>query len=128
MSRFPNPLQRAFRIIAFDWDGTAVVDRRSSALAVRAAIETLLERGVAIVVVTGTNFPNIDRQLCAAIEGPHKRRLYVASNRGSEVYGFDERSRPVVLWRRTATPDEEKLLTEVAEEVRARIAAATGLD
>ncbi len=111
-------LVRRFKIVAFDWDGTAVMSRHEDAAPVRELLETLLHFGVLIVVITGTNFPNIDRQLSAAVQGPHKRRLYISTNRGSEVYGFDEQARPVLLCRRTATTRENRLLTEIADAVR----------
>jgi hypothetical protein len=58
-------LQRPFTIVAFDWDGTAVMSRQEDAGPVRALIQRLLDLGIAIVI-TGANFPNIDRQLSAA--------------------------------------------------------------
>ncbi|MHB1132834.1 MAG: glycosyl hydrolase family 65 protein [Chloroflexota bacterium] len=120
-------LSRPFKIIAFDWDGTAVVDRHADALPVRNIIERLLELGVYIVVVTGTNFQNVDRQLSSAIHGPHKRRLFILTNRGSEVYGFADDSHPALLWQRVASPVEEQKLTEIADAVRDTVAARTGL-
>src|SRR3990170_7844939 len=102
----PPALARPFRIVAFDWDGTAVTSRQEDASPLRELLGRLLQSGVPIVVITGTNFPNIDRQLSAAIQGPHKRHLYISANRGSEVYGFDAQSRPVALRQRAATTEE----------------------
>src|SRR5262245_53798558 len=99
----PPELCQPFRIIAFDWDGTAVAGRREDAGPLRRQLERLLRLGVSIAVLTGTNFPTIDRQLAAAVRGPHQRRLFVLTNRGSEVYGFDHASRPLLLWNRAAT-------------------------
>lgn len=124
----PAALLRPFRIVAFDWDGTAVMSRGKDASPVRELLGRLLELGVYVVVITGTSFPNVDRQLSAAMLGPHKQRLYVSTNRGSEVYGFDAESRPVPLWRREATPDENRLLTEVTDAGRDSIVARTGLE
>lgn len=124
----PTVLNRPFSIVAFDWDGTAVVNRRADATIVRDQIERLLKLGVYVVVITGTNFGNVDRQLSASIHGPHKQRLFVCTNRGSEVYGFDAQSRPALLWKRVATPEEEQLLTEIAETVERSVEERTGLD
>lgn len=120
-------LGRSFRAVIFDWDGTAVANRREDASAVRGRLERLLRFGTIIAVVTGTNFGNIDRQLCSEMRGAWKQRLYVCANRGSEVYGFDADSRPVLLWSRQASPAEEGLLTEAAERTRRRI-ERSGLD
>lgn len=125
---FPPALLRPFRLIAFDWDGTAVVDRRADATAVRTVIDRLLRQGVLIAVITGTKFENVDRQLSSKIHGPHKQRLFILTNRGSEVWGFDAAGRRVSLWRRVATPEEERRLTATADAVRAALVARTGLD
>jgi trehalose/maltose hydrolase-like predicted phosphorylase len=127
VSKLPAAFGHPFRIIAFDWDGTAVAHRAEDTSTVRARIERLLRAGVDIVVITGTNFPNIDRQLGAAIRGPHKQKLFVAANRGSEVYGYDERSAPALVVERRATAEEDRLLDEVAESVRQELVRRTAL-
>ncbi len=118
LAAFPQAAQHLFRIIAFDWDGTAVSDRRADAAPVAAALEELLELEVFIVIVTGTNFGNIDRQVCSLINSPHKRRLHVCTNRGSEVYGFDEGGSPMLIYHKEATPHENELLDRIATAVR----------
>lgn len=121
-------LLRPYRVIAFDWDGTAVASRSEDASPVRDVIERLLRAGVYIVVITGTNFQNIDRQLTSHLCGPAKQKLFVAANRGSEVFGFDVYGRPTICWRRVATPEEDRLLTEIADAVRDELKARTGLE
>jgi hydroxymethylpyrimidine pyrophosphatase-like HAD family hydrolase len=111
-------LRRSFRIIAFDWDGTAVKDRSADARPIAGPIEQLLKLEIAIVVITGTNFKNVDRQFSSLITGRHKRNLYVLTNRGSEVYGFDENSHPALIQRREASDKENLLLTKVAHAAR----------
>jgi hydroxymethylpyrimidine pyrophosphatase-like HAD family hydrolase len=118
---------RPFKIIAFDWDGTAVMSRREDTVQLREALERLLRLGVCSIIITGTNFANIDQQLLATMQRPYKRHLYVSTNRGSEVYGFDAQSRPVLLWQRVATLDENRLLTEIADAVCEAVVARTGL-
>ena len=122
------PLDRRFRLIAFDWDGTAVANRTEDATAVRGPIERLLRSGVPIVVISGTNLRNIDDQFSRTIRGRYKHNLYLATNRGSEVFGFDEKFEPVLLWKRTATADEERALTEIADAVRDDLVSRTGLE
>jgi len=124
----PPVLDRRFDLLAFDWDGTAVADRREDASRVRALIEALLRREAVVAVITGTSLANIERQLAGDMVGAHKRRLYILTNRGSEVFGHDDASRSVLLWRRTATPREDRLLTQVAEAVRDELARRTGLE
>jgi len=122
------PVDRCFRIIAFDWDGTAVMSRAEDTTPVRGPLERLLRLGVLAVIITGTNLRNIDGQLSHAIKGRHKENLYLATNRGSEVYGFDEKRELKLLWKRTATAQEERVLTEIADAVRDHVVSRTGLD
>ncbi len=110
-----------FKLIAFDWDGTAVENRAADASQVARKIERLLELGVVIVVITGTNIRNIDRQFARLISTPHKGRLFICTDRGSEVYGFGRSGEPRLLDSRRATPAEERLLDHVAEEAARRL-------
>ena len=121
-------LDRRFRAMVFDWDGTAVVDRRENAEALVTVAEALLEHGVWLVVVTGTNYGHVDEQFCRFV-APHRRqRLVVCTNRGSEVYGFDHRGTPVRRFLRVATPAEDRALSVIAEGVRDEIQRQTGLE
>jgi hypothetical protein len=123
-----DPLQQPFRAIIFDWDGTAVVDRAEDATPLACVLERLLRQRVCIVVVTGTHFGHVARQLCRLIRPRLRRRVLVCTNRGSEVYGFTLSGEPLRRWLRTATPAEEQALTATAEAVQAAIVARTGLD
>ncbi len=120
---FPAIKKNPYKIIAFDWDGTAVENRYVDAAPVARVLEELMKFGVYIVIITGTNFGNIDRQFCSLITGPHKQNLFVCTDRGSEVTGFDEKSEPVTLYKRVATEKENALLDSVAEAVKHDIEA-----
>ncbi|HYM51776.1 MAG TPA: glycosyl hydrolase family 65 protein [Candidatus Limnocylindrales bacterium] len=115
---FPD---RTFEALIFDWDGTAVPDRRSDASRVRARVEALSRAGVHVAVVSGTQVGNIDGQLRARPMGPG--RLYLCLNRGSEVFAVDHQQ-PQLVWRRSATPDEEACLDRAAVITASRLAAA----
>jgi trehalose/maltose hydrolase-like predicted phosphorylase len=114
---------RTFEAIIFDWDGTAVPDRTADAEPVRLRVEALSRAGVDVTVVSGTSVDNIDGQLRARPTGPG--RLYLCLNRGSEVFAVDEHG-PQLVWRRTATPEEDAKLDRAAASTIARL-AATGL-
>ncbi len=103
-------IERPFKVVAFTWDGTTRLAHR--------ALERLLSRGVAVVVVSDVSLAEASSQLGPALAGPHLGPLFVAANRGAEVYGFDGRPRPLALWRRVATPEEERRLGDVASALR----------
>lgn len=115
---FPKIKKHPYKIIAFDWDGTAVENRYVDARPVIDILEELLKFGVYVVVITGTNFGNIDRQFSSHITGPHKKNLFICTDRGSEVNGFSEQSELVPLFKRVATDEENELLDRVAEAVK----------
>ena len=112
------PLDRRFRLIAFDWDDVVLANRPEDAAPVRGPIDRLLRCGVLVVVIAATHIRDIDGQLSRSIRGGHKRNLYLATERGAEVYGFDERFEPELLWARPAGTDEPRAPTAVEDAVR----------
>lgn len=114
----PPPLDRRFEAVVFDWDGTAVPDRRADASAVRALVEACCAAGLDLVVVSGTHVANIDGQLSARPEGPGVLRL--ALNRGSEVFVVDAHG-VRLLERREATGEEDAALDRAAELATQRL-------
>ena len=104
-------VDRRFEAIMFDWDGTAVPDRRSDAGDLRILIESLCANGMDLCVVTGTHVQNVDDQLRARPRGPG--RLLFAVNRGSELYEIDGDG-PRLLHRRQASDAENDALDRAA--------------
>ncbi|HSC92942.1 MAG TPA: glycosyl hydrolase family 65 protein [Gaiellaceae bacterium] len=115
----PPALQRRFEAVVFDWDGTAVADRRAPAGALRRLLERLSAAGLDLVVVTGTNLANVDGQLRARPTGPGRLRLCL--NRGSEVFEVLPDG-PHALERRTASAEEDAALSHAAGLAAARLA------
>lgn len=124
----PPTLDRAFRILAFDWDGTAVPNRREPTDALRARTERLAARGVWCVVITGTHFGNIDRQYFQALSPAAKQRHLACTNRGAEVFGFARDGAPVVRERREATEAENRAMDAVALAIQAELRERYGLE
>ncbi len=120
-------LAHPFRFIVFDWDGTAVESRASDASRVSALLDGVLGLGARAAVVTGTKLEHVANQLGDRIAVPNRSRLFVATNRGSEVYGFDRRGAAFSLSRREATAEENRLLDAIAEEVVSRLVRLTSL-
>lgn len=127
VAEFPT-LARQFRMIIFDWDGTAVTNRLEDASALAHLAEPLLADGCWLIVVTGTSFDHIAKQFSTRISPDCRRRLVVCANRGSEVFGFDERGETVIRFRRAATPEDDRALTAIAEAVRDELIQTTHLD
>ena len=95
----------------FDWDGTAVPDRRADARPLKEVVEALCAAGVDVAIVSGTHLENVDGQLAARPGGPG--RLHLLLNRGSEAFEVLQRG-PVLRLRRSASPSEDASLNRAA--------------
>jgi trehalose/maltose hydrolase-like predicted phosphorylase/hydroxymethylpyrimidine pyrophosphatase-like HAD family hydrolase len=115
----------AFRLVVFDWDGTAVTDRQEDARPLREAMLAAADKGVTFVIVTGTSITNVARQLAFAEHPPAAGQVYALTNRGSEAFAFDERGQPTLLWRRESTTDESRRLDAIAAGVKAALETRT---
>jgi hypothetical protein len=107
----PRPPDRRFEAIMFDWDGTAVPDRRADASALRELVETLCGLGCHLVITSGTHLENVSDQLRARPTGPG--RLLIDSNRGSELWEIAPDG-PVLLKRRETRTGEDEALDRAA--------------
>lgn len=114
MNKLSKKLNKKFKAIIFDWDGTAVKNRNVPVDDLLPRLETLLEKNVKLIIITGTNFDNVDVQFCQKVKPELKKNLYVCVNRGSEVYGFNKNGKIEVLHKRTATPEENKVMDEIS--------------
>jgi trehalose/maltose hydrolase-like predicted phosphorylase len=127
-SQLPAALNRPFRALVFDWDGTAVENRHVDATELCQLSEEAVDQHIWMVVVTGTNFGNIDRQFTSHVAPERRHHIIVCANRGSEVYGFDGEGQTVRRWLRVATPAENRALDAVAEGVAARLREQSHLE
>ena len=116
----PEPLARRFEAIVFDWDATAVPERRADAPRIRSLVEEASVRGLELAVVSGTHVGNVDGQLAARPTGPGG--LVLAVNCGSEAFLVD-RDGPHLAYQRTATADEDAALSRAAELTVEHLAA-----
>jgi trehalose/maltose hydrolase-like predicted phosphorylase len=119
---------RRYRLIAFDWDGTAVTSRAERPAALGEAMEALLGAGVTLTVITGTNAHNVSGQIAPLLSVAARQRLFLMVNRGSEVYAYDAGGELERLWLRTATPEEDAALDRIADGVRDRLKAQYGIE
>jgi kojibiose phosphorylase len=117
-----------YRLIAFDWDGTAVTDRREHPAELARAMQRLLDEGVLLVVITGTNADNVGGQIAPLLTPSALSRLYLMVNRGSEVYAHEPDGTRSLLWAREASSEENAALDHAADTVRDRLLAEHGVE
>ena len=117
-----------YRLIAFDWDATAVEGRPERPAELAAAMEELLTAGVTLAVITAANAKTVSGQLAPLLTPAARQRLHLMVNRGSEVYAYGADGELERLWLRTATAAEEAALDRVANGVRDHLAREHGLE
>lgn len=52
-------MQKKYKAVFFDWDGTAVFSRKAPADAAVEAMRPLLQRGVKLAIISGTTIENL---------------------------------------------------------------------
>lgn len=122
----PPVLGRPFRAVVFDWDGTAVADRAADTARVRARLAALVGEGVHVVVVTGTSFENVDRQLTRDLPADARSGIVLCTDRGSTLWGFEVDGRARQLAARRSTPEEDAALDAVADRIVAELGPRLG--
>jgi trehalose/maltose hydrolase-like predicted phosphorylase len=86
---WPPELCRKFRLLVFEWFGTAVEDRHRCATELAATMEGLLRSGMLLAVVADAPLGLLFEK-CLGLVAPEARRgLFVFSSRGSEVWSFE---------------------------------------
>ena len=119
---------RGYRVIAFDWDGTAVPSRQHPAHEAVKRVEVLCRHGIWCAVITGTNLDNINRQFFRFVSARAKARLLALMNRGSEAFGFGSKGEAILLHRRKATEEENAAMDEIAMGIRDWLRGEYGLE
>lgn len=119
---------RRFKMIVFDWDGTAVASRAHPADGILWRSEALLDRGVWLAAVTGTTFANLSSQFASRLSPSVRQRAVFCTNRGSEVCGFSADGRDALrLHARVATEAEDEAMDRAAQRIQHELHEQYGL-
>ncbi len=121
-------LRHRFKIVAFDWDGTAVKNRTAPVGDILPRLEALMALDVKIVIITGTHLGNPNKQFCSKVRPELKRNLFACVNRGAEVYGFNGAGEPVRIRGREASDEENRKMDRVSVELEKEFKEKYGLD
>ena len=97
---------KSYRAIFFDWDGTAVQNRSAPVDEAVAAMAPLLDRGVCLLIISGTTYGNIDGgRLHEHFTTTQLQNLFFGLGRGSYNYGFDASGHRIDVADPGVTPD-----------------------
>lgn len=114
-------MENRYKGIFFDWDGTAVLSRKAPVDEAIAAMKPLLQKGVELVIVSGTTIENIaGGKIESYFTLEELDHLYLGLGRGAYNYSF-ENGHPVVF--ENCIPEKEKLLKihEICFEIHSRL-------
>ena len=96
---------KRYKAVFLDWDGTAVVNRNAPVDEAVAAMAPLLEKGVRLLIVSGTTYKNLaGGTLHERFTVPQLQNLYLGLGRGSYNYGFNAEGRRVEVADPGVTP------------------------
>lgn len=102
-----HKIDKKYKAVFFDWDGTAVLSRKAPVDEAVAAMKPLLNRGVKLVIVSGTTIENIaGGEIEKYFSKEELENLYLGLGRGAFNYAFRE-GKPYVF--RNMLPDMECL-------------------
>ena len=83
---------KKYKAIFFDWDGTAVLSRKAPADEAVKAMKPLLQKGIRLVIVSGTTIENIAHGELETLFTPQElSNLYLGLGRGAYNYAFEDR-------------------------------------
>lgn len=100
-------MNKKYKAIFFDWDGTAVMSRKAPVTDAVAAMKPLLEKGVKLAIISGTTYENIAGGAIENYFTPKQLdNLYLGLGRGAYNYGFKE-GKPYVFSH--MIPEKESL-------------------
>lgn len=87
---------KRYQAIFFDWDGTAVLNRTAPVDKAVAAMAPLLDRGVCLLIISGTTYGNIaGGRLGGYFTAAQRKYLFLGLGRGSYNYGYNTQGQPV---------------------------------
>jgi hypothetical protein len=113
---------KSYKAIFFDWDGTAVYGRESPADAVVAYMAPLMDKGIYLLIISGTIYENIaGGRLHEAFTHEQLRYLYFGLARGAHNFGFTPEGEQRMLT--DPEPDRETLLAvhDTAYQIHRRL-------
>ncbi|MDO4324156.1 MAG: HAD hydrolase family protein [Lachnospiraceae bacterium] len=100
---------KKYKAIFFDWDGTAVLSRKAPADLAVAAMKPLLQKGIKLVIVSGTTIENIAQgRLEELFTKEELSNLYLGLGRGAYNYAFDDNGKACIF--HDEIPDKKTLL------------------
>ncbi len=101
-------MEKKYKAIFFDWDGTAVLSRKAPVDDAVAAMKPLLQKGIKLAIISGTTIENIaGGKIESYFTEKELENLYLGLGRGAYNYAF-ENGKPYIF--ENAIPEKKDLL------------------
>lgn len=118
-------LEHTFRLLVWSWDGAHA--RTAEARRAAELMGKMLGRGARVVLVTATMFEEVWPTIEASSKPADRKRLFMATDRGAVIVGFDHRGKPGEIARRMPTAGEATQLDAAITELKKRLERHTQL-
>lgn len=101
-------MEKKYKAIFFDWDGTAVLSRKAPVDDAVAAMKPLLQKGIKLAIISGTTIENIaGGKIENYFTEKELENLYLGLGRGAYNYAFKD-GKPYIF--ENAIPEKKDLL------------------
>lgn len=115
-------MNRRYKAVFFDWDGTAVLSRKAPVDEVAVPMKQLLSQGIKLVVVSGTTIENIGNGRLHEYFTPQERQnLFYGLGRGAYNYRFDEKGDPEIFSSRIPQGEELLKIHRICYEIHEKL-------
>lgn len=114
-------IDKKYKVIMFDWDGTAVVSRGNPDIKVVNVMNDLLKQGIKLVVISGTSYENTGKYFIDKIPTEIRKNLYFGLDRGANSYGFTEKGERVTLHSVLPSVEEKSTIDQIAFELHTHL-------
>jgi len=113
---------KKYRAIFFDWDGTAVINRNAPVDQAVSAMRKLLEKGVYLLIISGTTYENIGGgSIEEFFTNDQLRYLYFGLGRGSQNYGFNIEGKRIIVADPGVSRETEQIIHDVAYDIHRKL-------
>jgi beta-phosphoglucomutase-like phosphatase (HAD superfamily) len=100
---------KSYKAIFFDWDGTAVLSRRAPTDDVVKVMRPLLDKGISLIIISGTTYENIAKgELEKNFTPSQLQNLFLGLGRGAFNYRYDTNGKPFI-WK-NCIPKKQTIL------------------
>ena len=110
-------MNKHYKAIFFDWDGTAVMSRKAPVMDAVNAMKPLLDKGIKLAIISGTTYENIAGGVIEDYFTPAQlENLYLGLGRGAYNYAFKD-GKPYVFAHMIPEKEQLEMIHNICFEI-----------